>query len=179
MEALRSLASKSLALLLLALAAAVLVFGIALPVVDRYQELEAEIATKRMLLGRLLAEPDVPKQAQASQPTPSGTHLQGETDAVRLAALQSIMNDAASAQGIRLISSRSVDASERDGVRLLGVSAQLNAPMDALQKLLFDLESNHGALAVESFHIMRPPGDRQTELDVSLVLRGTAPSRRE
>jgi hypothetical protein len=174
-EVLAAVVSRFSAVALLIAAVAALLFGIVMPTADRYETLRADLAQKRLLLGRLLAQNEAHKDDLAVR-TPTTRHLSGETDAVRLAGLQSLLNEAADGQNIRIISSRSVDPVDRDGIRLLGISAQMKTPIEHLQKLLFSLEHGQGALVVESLQLSQQKVDGTSDgLDVNLILRGTAP----
>lgn len=171
--------SKLAALGLLAAVAGGAFLGAALPLIDRFETLDADISAKRQLLGHLLAKA-VPADDRAQAPLAAPQYVAGETDAVRLAGLQTLLNETAEAHNIRLISSRAVDTNDQGDIRLVGVAAQLKAPLEELQRLLHDLETARGALVVESLQIMRQQGESAgNNLDVALVLRGAAPGRTE
>ena len=183
---LNQMLSKLLAIVVLMALLAAGAFGIVMPVWQRVQSADEGIAQQRALLGRYL----VVAHGAAAQETraqdigarPSDVYLPGETDALRLAHLQAVLNDAANNQSIRLASTRVIDISERGGVRLLGLQAQLSGELDPLQKLLYDLEWQRPNLIVDSLTIARGPDGGSVKLpglDVTFVLAGVAPSKKE
>ena len=99
-----------------------------------------------------------------------------------LASLQSTLNDAAKAQGIRLSSTRALDAGEQGSVRLLGLQTQLSTELVPLQALLFDLEKKRPNLMIDGLHIMRAPdtgSGRPPGLDVTFTLLGASPEKKD
>ena len=100
---LRSVVSKLAAVALLGIVLFGLFVGLIWPAYERLQSLNERITTQRTLLGRYLvnAAPGSPN-ANSGSPQSSASsapiYLPGETDSVRLASLQSTLNDAAKAQ---------------------------------------------------------------------------------
>lgn len=179
-----NIVSKLLALGLLAGVVFAVVAGALLPVAARYQDAEQRLADGRQLLGRYLARSvtDVEAERDGQRIAPATPYLSGDSDALRLASLQAVLSEAAQAQGIRLASSRAMDASDRGGVRLLGVQVQLSTELDQLQKLLYDLEVQRPGLFVEQLHILRGPDGGTVplpSLDVTFVVAGAAPSEKD
>ena len=184
---LRSVASKLAAVALLGIVLFGLFVGLIWPAYERLQSLNERITTQRTLLGRYLvnAAPGSPN-ANSGSPQSSASsapiYLPGETDSVRLASLQSTLNDAAKAQGIRLSSTRALDAGEQGGVRLLGLQTQLSTELAPLQALLFDLEKKRPNLMIDGLHIMRAPdtgSGRPPGLDVTFTLLGASPEKKD
>jgi Type II secretion system (T2SS), protein M subtype b len=178
---------KFAALSILAAVAAGVSSGIVLPVWNRFHELDDKIAAQRQLLGRYLsasAAASVPGDGvqQAGQAVADQAYLLGETDALRLANLQAILNKASAAQKVRFASTRSMDAAEQSGVRLLGLQAQLSTELAPLQNMLFDLEKRQKNMIIDGLHITRAPESTAANvpsLDVSFVLLGAAPKKKE
>lgn len=116
------------------------------------------IEGQRVLLGRLEAAAatsgnatEMQRQADA-QPL-SRLLLKGDTEAIQLAGLQSIVGDAATKHGIRVVSARALPASERDGLRLVGLRFDVRAELKSLQALLHRIEAMEPQLFVEGLQI--------------------------
>jgi Type II secretion system (T2SS), protein M subtype b len=180
----RNAVSKLSALTLLALAVWIAFSCVALPVWQRFHDVNDKILAQRALLGRYVAESATAARAANRGPEPQTdieAFLPGETDALRLAHLQATLNAAASSNQIRLASASALDASEDGGVRLIGIQAQLSTDLGPLQKMLFALEKQQPNLIVDQLHIARAPDAGPTgpgnlpTLDVNFVLRGAVP----
>ncbi len=113
---LRQLFSKIAALGLLAAVAYAIVVPVAIPAFQRLSGLDQEIAQKRLLLGNYLAAAREQGPAETAAPV-QALYLEGETDALRLANLQTLMSEAARANHVRLASARGADPAEQEGVR--------------------------------------------------------------
>ncbi len=175
--------SKLAALALLAAVVAGLSLGVAAPVLERFRDLDTKIAVQRALLGRYgavlensSATGTVPGLEQSDQ-----AFLAGETDALRLAGLQATLNGAAAALQVRFSSTRSLDAVEQEGVRLLGLQVQVSTSLATLQSLLFDVEKRRPNMIVDALHITRAPESAANvpPLDVTFSLLGAAPKKKE
>ena len=157
------------------------------PLSGRFFDAQDRITEQRGLLGRLALSAATDKDIAAVEGrngTGSGTRtfLPGETDAVRSAGLQSMLNETAEAAGVRLASTRALDPTVKAGLRLLSVEAQLSANLDQLQKILSDLEKQHPNLVIGQLHIARSPqarGQGLPALDVNLTLTGATPPLKE
>jgi general secretion pathway protein M len=141
---------------------------IAVPLANHVGALRGEIASQRELLGRFEAfaasRPEVEAMAQRSQQViRSGLFLTGETDALRTASLQAQVTAIAGEHGIRMSSARTLPSREMDGLRLIGVQAELNAQLESLQAMILSLESHRPYLFIESLNVAptvsRRPGD--------------------
>jgi Type II secretion system (T2SS), protein M subtype b len=182
-----SAARKISALSILAALAAGVTFGIVLPVWERFHELDEKISVQRQLLGRYLSASTAASTpgsdaTQVNQTVADQAYLLGETDALRLANLQAILNEVSAAQKMRFASTRAMDAAEQSGVRLLGLQAQLSTELAPLQNMLFDLEKRQKNMIVDGLHITRAPESAAANvpsLDVSFVLLGAAPKKKE
>ena len=159
-------------------AVAALVIG---PVMTHYADLEDGIATQRTLLGRLMEAASAAEAAQPGNkagPGSASTYLDGESDAIRLAGLQSKLSETAQGIGARLSSTQVVPSRVQNGVRLAGVQTQFSASLADLQKFLFELETSSPKLFVETLSVSRGP-DRSSgevrDLDVRLVILGATP----
>ncbi len=180
---LRSIAGKLAALSILAVLAYCVMAFIVSPLAANYANLEDGIAGQRALLGGLLAAVSKAEAGQASSSgenpvNPAHVYLDGESDAIRVAGLQSILSEAAQGIGARLSSTQAVQARIQKGVRLVGVQTQLTARLEHLQKFIFELETARPRLFIETLHVSRGPdreGQEVSDLDVRLVVLGAAP----
>jgi len=173
---------------LAAVALLVAVIGVAamlliVPLTDYYSGLRAEIATERETLGRFeafaankAAAEALAKQAEAAMQ--SGLFLTGETDALRAANLQALVNDVAQSHGVRLSSTRAMPVQERDGLRLIGVQAEMDADIKQLPALIVAFESRRPYVFIQSLQVA-PSASRRAgsdELKVRLGIVGAAPA---
>lgn len=181
MRLLKTLASKTMALGLLGLVLAGLALGLVQPLTGRLTSAQEQLAQQRALLGRLIApvRPGAIASGAAAATPQAATdvYLNGDSDAARLAGLQSRVDGIAQKAGTRLSSTQVVAPRDANGIRLVGIETQLSANLDQLQQILFELESQKPYLLVESLHVTRAP-DAETvdrpDLDVRLVIAGAA-----
>jgi len=143
--------------LLLAAAGAVIAAAV-LPLAGHVRGLQAEIEQSRDLLGRFWAfaanKDKVARLArQSDDAMRAGIFLGGDTDAVRAAGLQALLTKVAEAHGVRLRSARTLAATERDGLRFIGVQAELDATTKQLQHIVMAFESMRPYLFIQSLQI--------------------------
>ena len=158
---------------------------VVLPLTTRLSDVQDKIEERRVLLGRLIAKAkDDAAAINQQSAVPNGaaerSFLKGENDSIRISGLQSVLNTAARTATIRLASTRTLDAVERAGVRLLGVQTQLSTGLEQLQKFLFDLEQQQPNLLVDALHIARSPqatGQGLAALDITMSVYGAAPAQ--
>ncbi len=156
----------------------------AVPLLDLYAQREAALEDSRMLLPRLRAAAEelpalrarlaeLRAAAGAQQVT-----LDGASDAIASAALQSRIEGLASAVGAQIASTESLPAEPRGGYRRIGLRFVLNGPYETLVKLLARLEAANPPLVVDNLQIhgvLRRPGVRspaESGLDASLDVYG-------
>ena len=161
----RRLAAIGLLLAAVGLVAALLV----LPLAGYFGELRADIARQRDLLARFEAfaanrgaAEDLAGRSQAAMQ--SGIFLTGETDALRTANLQALITDIAVKHGVRLSSARALPAHEQDGLRFIGVQAELDADMRQFQAIMLAFEAQRPYLFIQSMQaapvsLRRPDSD--------------------
>ncbi|MGA8755763.1 MAG: type II secretion system protein GspM [Stellaceae bacterium] len=157
---------------LLALALLVLVLGCVYflavtPLVDLYQQRAAKIEDGRLLLPRLEAVADgLPAlrsrvaELRAAARTRKVT-LDGASDAIASANLQSRIEGFASSVGATIGSTESLPAETRDGYRRIGLRFALNGPYATLVRLLAKLEEATPPLVVDNLQVhgvLRRPG---------------------
>ena len=165
---------RFLALLLLAAAVgavAILGFG---PLWSRVSDLKERIDQERLMAARLtqLAQNDGAKRAleqQTKAAKAANLFIEGESESIRLASLQSGLSAIAAANGTKLRSARNLPGRDRNDLRLIGVQLQLVAPIDKLQKILFEIEQHKPSFFVDALQItpqtlLRLPDDEQPGL---------------
>jgi general secretion pathway protein M len=128
------------------------------PVWSHISDLKDSIEQERMMSTRLLAvvKDDSVRQTleqQTKAAKAAGLFIEGESESIRLAALQSALSSIAAANGVKLRSSRNLPGREKGDLRMVGVQLQLAAPIDKLQKILFDIEQSRPSLFVDSLQV--------------------------
>lgn len=170
----------------LLIAAVLALYGLLIdPMWRHFSGVRERIAEERILLGRLSAAAG--RQIEASQiermadsvPV-SRLVLKGDTEAIQLASLQSIVGEAAAKRGIRIASARALPAIEVDGQRLLGVRFDVRSEIGALQSLLHGIEASEPLLIVHGLQIRgagsnAAAADQPALLDASVSIFGAQP----
>jgi Type II secretion system (T2SS), protein M subtype b len=181
-----SVARKILALGILSVLLGGIAFGVLLPAIQSLADRQERLEAQRVLLGRYQAEWNAAKDAMERPLNSSAKaidpYLPGDSEALKLARLQALLKDAASAQLIRMASTRAVDPIDRDGVQLLAIQAQLTTELEPLQRLLFALEHRSQNLVIENITVMRGATSattRASPLDVTLVVAGATPRKKD
>jgi hypothetical protein len=151
---------------------------LALPLIGHFAGLRAEIARQRETLGRFeaFAANREAAEAQAERARAAmngGMFLPGETDALRTANLQALVTEIAEKNGARLSSTRALPVREQEGLRLIGVQAELDTDMKRLQAILAAVEARRPALFVQSVQIA-PSAARRRDSDELRVRFGIA-----
>lgn len=174
---------RFVAVALLVAVVAVVALVTVVPFAVRVSDLQERIEAERVLLGRFAAivaqegeaaEFDRVGQAAAS----SGAYLKGESEALKAAALQTMLTEIAAANRIRFHSTRTLSPRERDETRLIGVRVQFNARIEQVRALLHRIEASRPFLFVEGLQIqpVSPFSQRDPEqaglLDVRLDVYG-------
>jgi hypothetical protein len=186
--AVQRLLSKGLALAIL-VAAVLLAFMLVVePLMTRSTELQEQIEAERALLGRMRSAPPPGSKTGTPATKVAGDigeiFLPGASDPLRLAFLQSRLGKVANDEGAILKSVRNLPGREREGLRLLGVEAQMTASIGQLQRILFALETDQPHLFVETIQITPPPllsqgnPDAGQNLEVRLGLFGAATGKK-
>lgn len=128
------------------------------PVVGYFTDRRDEIAEQRRLLTRLTAAGAPMATVTPSKPGSDGEiFLAGNSDALRLAELQSLTGRIAELEGVELRSTRSLPVREREGLRLLGLEANMRTTIDQLQKMLYRIENGRPYVIVEDLQVTPPP----------------------
>lgn len=132
------------------------------PAAQRLVLAQERIAAARELRGRLdalttggAADPAVVRSIETAR---AALLLEGATPAIATANLQAIVRDAATQGTIRLGTVRALPQIERNGVALQGIRIEFSAPLDAVQKFLFELERRKPWLVLEAVDLAASPG---------------------
>lgn len=147
-----------IALALLALVLSAIGLLAVAPLWSHIADLKDRIEQERMMVARLtrLAQDDGAKvflEQQTKAAKASGQFIEGESEPIRLAALQSTLSAIAGANGIKLRSARNLPGREKNDLRLVGVQLQLVAPIEKLQKILLDIEQAKPSMFVDALQI--------------------------
>jgi general secretion pathway protein M len=152
--------------LVLVLLAGVYVLAVA-PLLDFYAERAAVLENRRMLLPRLRAAaeelPELQMRVEQLR-TAAGTRkvtLEGPSDAIAAANLQSRIEELAASVGATIGSTESLPAEARSGFRRVGLRYVLSGPYETLVKFLAKLEAATPPLVIDNLHIhgvLRRPG---------------------
>jgi hypothetical protein len=174
----------ALALLVAAVGAAFAL--LVLPLIGHFGGVRAEIGRQRETLGRFeaFAANREAAEAQAERARAAmngGLFLPGETDALRTASLQALVTEIAEKNGARLSSTRALPVQEQEGLRLIGVQAELDTDMKRLQAILAAVEARRPALFVQSVQIAPSAGRRRDseELKVRFGIVGAVAALNE
>lgn len=155
----------ALSLLLVALTA--VYFLVAAPLLALYTERGAQLEDRRMLLPRLLSAADeLPElrarveQLRASAGARKIT-LEGASDAIAAASLQSRIEELATSVGATIGSTESLPVEIRSGYRRIGLRYVLSGSFETLVRFLAKLDSATPPLVIDNLHIhgvLRRPG---------------------
>jgi general secretion pathway protein M len=145
--------------------------------------LREQIEAERVLLGRFAAIAAQENQAAeydrlGRAAVESGAYLKGESEALKVAGLQTMLAEFAAANRVRFHSTRALQARERNDTRLVGVRVHFNARIEQVRALLHRIEASRPFLFVEALQIqpVSPFSQRDPEqagvLDVRLDVYG-------
>ena len=173
---------RLLALLLLLVTLGGVYLLVAVPILDFYAARAAVIENRRMLVPRLKAAADeLPglRARVADLRATAGTHkvtLEGSSDAIASANLQSRIAELATSVGVTIGSTESLPVEVRGGYRRIGLRYTLSGPYETLVKFLARLEAATPPLVIENLHIhgvLRRPGTpAASALDAGLDVFG-------
>jgi len=149
---------QALAVALLLLAVALFAGLAVVPLYAKVTGLQEQIEQERTTLARLNAfTRDEDKAREFDRRTSAararGLFLDGESEAIRLANLQSRLTEIAAASGVKLRSMRNLPPRERSELRMLGVQLHFAAPIERLRKILLNIEEQRTVLLIEALHI--------------------------
>lgn len=155
---------------------------VAVPLRELYADRQAVLDNRRALRPRLKAAADeLPalRARVAEMRATTGTRrvtLEGASDSIALANLQSHIEELAASAGATIGSTESLPAEVHAGYRRIGLRYVLSGPYETLVKLLAGLEAATPPLVVDNLHIhgvVRRPGAPATAgLDAGLDVYG-------
>ena len=173
---------RVLALGLAVLALAAVWFLGVVPLLNLHAENAAAIETQRALVARLnAASRELPAlRAQVAErrgaADTSTLLVDGATDAIASAALQSRIGEIATGAGVTIASAESIPSEAQGSYRRLGLRLALNGSYEGVVKLLAGIETATPPLIVDSFQIhsfQRRPGAAQvSQLDARVEVFG-------
>lgn len=155
------------------------------PVTTTIAGQDAKIVEQREVLGRLLSAEALAGEAtvldQKSKSLDIGKLLlQGDSDPLRTAGLQTALTTVVTAHGLRLKSTRALPARGTESVRLVGIQAQFQATLEQLQKILLALESSEPILVIEGLRVVGASGaasaTSEAPLDINIDVFGATGS---
>jgi general secretion pathway protein M len=156
-----------LALSLLFVALGGIYFLVVSPLLGLYAQRAEVLENRRMLLPRLLAAADeLPglrarvEQLRAAAGTRKIT-LEGASDAIAAATLQSRIEELAASAGATIGSTESLPAEARSGYRRIGLRYVLSGSYETLVKFLAKLQAATPPLVIDNLHVhgvLRRPG---------------------
>jgi general secretion pathway protein M len=182
MKPLSPQASRTLAVLLLLLAVALVYAGVIRPVASLFAEREALVAEQSRLLDRyrgfaaqreaLTARLEELRQRPASQ----GGYLSGENENLVAAQLQNRIKAIIQGTRAKLASSQVLQGADEQGFRRLGIRITMTAGIADLRDILFKLESGRPFLFLDNVDISAVQGIRaggeSGDLNVSFDVYG-------
>ncbi len=174
---------QTLAVSLLALLVGVFVLFVVHPVIGKITELRDRIEQERSVVGRLLsASSDDGVASEALLRSSAGRvrslFVQGESEAIRIAAYQARLIEVLGAHQVKPRSARNLPVQERNNLRLVGIQLQFAAPIEKFQAILLDIESHKPVFLIESLHVTAAPqsggtsGDERGMLEARLDVYG-------
>ena len=174
---------RFLALLLLLVALGAVYLVVAAPLIELYAGRAALVEDKRMLVPRLQAAadelPELRERVTELRATAGARKvtLEGSSDAIASANLQSHIAELAASAGVTVASTESLPVETRGGYRRIGLRFTLSGVYEALLKLIANLEGTSPPLVVENLHIhgvLRRPGTpaASSALDAGLDVFG-------
>ena len=158
---------RLLALLLLFVVLGAVYLVVAVPILDLYAGRAAVLENRRMLVPRLKAAADELPELRASVAKLRATAgarkvtLEGSSDAIASANLQSHIAEFAASVGVTVGSTESLPVETRGGYRRIGLRYTLSGPYETLLKFIAKLEAATPPLVIENLHIhgvLRRPG---------------------
>ena len=174
---------RFLALLLLLVALGAVYLVVAAPLIELYAGRAGLVEDKRMLVPRLQAAadelPELRERVTELRATAGARKvtLEGSSDAIASANLQSSIAELAASAGVTVASTESLPVETRGGYRRIGLRFTLSGVYEALLKLIAKLEGTSPPLVVENLHIhgvLRRPGTpaASSALDAGLDVFG-------
>ncbi len=166
----RSLASRSLALLLLCLVIGIVIFGLIVPAVERITEADAQIAALSEQIEMFEARRGAASE-QASIEVAEEVLFQASSPAMSAAMLQDVLKSATERAGAAINSLRVEQAESLDDALKVSVTSDLTATTPALETLLYTLETGVPYVFVERIDVRRAQSTEQIGEPTDLAIR--------
>ena len=173
---------RLLALLLLLVALGGVYLVVAAPLLELYAGRAAVLENRRMLVPRLKATADELPELRARVAQLRATAgaqkvtLDGSSDAIAAANLQSRIAELAASVGVTIGSTESLPVEVRGGYRRIGLRYTLSGPFETLVKFIARLEAATPPLVIDTLHIhgvlRRPGAAAASALDAGLDVFG-------
>lgn len=129
-----------------------------IPLMAPESELKDSLERERKVLGRLQtivndreAVRDLDQRSEAARN--SGLFIEGASEAIRLASVQSQLAQIMAANGVKPRLTRGLPGRDREEFHLVGAQVQIVAPIEKVQKVLLDIEEHQPALLVDYLQI--------------------------
>jgi Tfp pilus assembly protein PilO len=145
---------RALALAILGVLMGLLYLGIVSPLIDRYRTGETTLTERQLLVPRLeRVAAEVPTlRARLAELQATGTTrdvaLDGASDALASANLQSRVEQLAAANGVTITSTEAIPAEDRGPYRRIGLRLTVSGQYDAIVKLLAAVEEAQPPIVV-------------------------------
>jgi general secretion pathway protein M len=150
---------RALAVSLLCVLIGLIYLALVMPLIDRYRSGEATLADRQLLLPkleRLAAEvPSLRTRLATLQTAGAGNEitLDGASDALASANLQSRLEQLAAANGVTIASTEAIAAEERGPYRRIGLRVAVNGNYQAIVKLLAGVQEATPPLILANLQI--------------------------
>lgn len=147
-----------LALALLVVAVGAVCLMTIVPLASKILDQKDRIEYERTVLGRLNSEKiddvgSVDSMQQAISNRIGGLAIPGESESIRIAAVQSQLMELLGRNNVKPRSSRNLPGRDRSGLRLVGLQVQLTAQIENLQAALLAIEAHKPYLFVDAMHV--------------------------
>jgi hypothetical protein len=156
---------RLLALALTATALAVIWVACLQPLIDWHASRAEALDQRRLLLQRMTAIaaslPELQRQSSGER-APTAALLEGQSDAIAGAALQSEVQRMAAVAGAELNSMEMLPAEQRSAYRRIGLRVTTAAPWVILIELLRSIEQGSPRMLVDDLQLRAPPIEMRT-----------------
>lgn len=150
------------------------------PLVTRLADARGQIEQERVLLGRLLEETrTLTSQTAAQEADPDQSlYLPSGSEAEKMAALQTRIEQAAATAQVQLKSLQPSGEQTQGPLQIVGIRAVASGSIGNLQAFLHALEAGRPGLIIAALDVAPPVQERDANgaLDMRLSVSGVAPS---
>lgn len=193
MNSLSPVTRRVIAVLLLVLVLALPWQLVIRPIIQAFHTKTEEITDQQLVVRRLqaqiVARPMLEQRLadmQDERGADGEAYLSGDNDALAAAQLQARVRQVIDTHGATLTSTQILDASDVEGFRKLAVSVRMSAQIEALQRILYDLETGSPVLFIDTLDVVSPPTSAMPDrtpatlppLSISLNVSGFLPPGR-